>query len=183
VQKQYSGSEHGLVRGIGVVNLVHSDGDEFYPIDYRIYALSTNGIRAQTILFDGWYASVTNLKLVAFLQMVFIAPIKENRLVSLSREQGYIHVQDIDWTPQRLTYGVSVKLKELPLRVRLFKVVATIGDIDWMITNAPEPQLTTQDIRDENALLWHIEQFHRELKQLTVLKNVSVAKRVLNVII
>jgi hypothetical protein len=186
VQKQYSGSEHGLVRGIGVVNLVHSDGDEFYPIDYRIYAPSVNGmtkndlfaemlmaakykkgIKAQTILFDSWYASVTNLKLIAFLQMIFIAPIKENRLVSLSSEQGYIHVQDIDWTPQRLTYGVSVKLKELPFRVRLFKVVATNGDIDWIITNAPEPQLTAQDVQDENALRWHIEQFHRELKQLT----------------
>jgi hypothetical protein len=26
VKRQYSGTEHGLVRGIGVVNLVHSDG-------------------------------------------------------------------------------------------------------------------------------------------------------------
>src|SRR5258706_14239502 len=33
VRQQYSGAEHGLVRGIGVVNLVHSDGKEFYPID------------------------------------------------------------------------------------------------------------------------------------------------------
>jgi SRSO17 transposase len=186
VQRQYSGAEHDIVRGIGVVNLVHSDGADFYPIDYRIYAPSVNkmtkndlfaemlmlaksrkGIKAQTVLFDSWYTSVTNLKLVAFLQMVFIAPIKDNRLVSLSREQGYSHVQDIDWTSQQLRDGVSVKLKELPFRVRLFKVVATNGDIDWIITNAPEPQLTAQNIRDENALRWHIEQFHRELKQLT----------------
>jgi len=38
VKHQYSRNEHGLVRGIGVVNLVHSDGTDFYPIDYRIYA-------------------------------------------------------------------------------------------------------------------------------------------------
>ena len=31
VKRQYSGAEHGLVRGIGVVNLVHSDGTDFYP--------------------------------------------------------------------------------------------------------------------------------------------------------
>jgi hypothetical protein len=37
-RKQYSGAEHGLVRGIEVVNLLHSDGTDFYPIDYRIYA-------------------------------------------------------------------------------------------------------------------------------------------------
>jgi len=35
VKLQYSGAEHGLVRGIGIVNLVHSAGDQqdFYPID------------------------------------------------------------------------------------------------------------------------------------------------------
>src|SRR5262249_14152337 len=34
VQRQYSGAEHGLVRGIDIVNLVHSDGQPFYPIDF-----------------------------------------------------------------------------------------------------------------------------------------------------
>jgi hypothetical protein len=45
VKRQYSGAEHGLVRGIGIVNLVHgagSDGD-FWPIDYRIYAPDADG--------------------------------------------------------------------------------------------------------------------------------------------
>jgi SRSO17 transposase len=185
VRHQYSGAEHGLVRGIGVVNLVHSDGEEFYPIDYRIYAPQVDGhskndlmaemlmaakmqkgIQARTLLFDSWYASVENLKLVAFLKMVFITTIPDNRLVSLSKAEGYIHLQDIDWTPERMANGVSVKLKKLPFRVQLFKVVATDGDIDWMITNHPD-SLSTQDIQDENALRWQIEQFHRELKQLT----------------
>src|SRR5664279_315799 len=35
VKRQYSGAEHGLVRGIGVVNLVYSHGGDAYPIDYR----------------------------------------------------------------------------------------------------------------------------------------------------
>src|SRR5438477_183719 len=42
-KRQYSGNEHGLVRGIGVVNLVHSDGVNFYPIDFRIYAPEADG--------------------------------------------------------------------------------------------------------------------------------------------
>ncbi len=29
VQRQYSGAEHGLVRGIDIVNRVHSDGQDF----------------------------------------------------------------------------------------------------------------------------------------------------------
>ena len=45
VKRQYSGAEHGVVRGIGVVNLVHSSGasGDFYPIDYRIYAPDSDG--------------------------------------------------------------------------------------------------------------------------------------------
>jgi hypothetical protein len=43
VKKQYSGAEHGLVHGIAIVNLVHSDGEVFYPIDYRIYAAEQDG--------------------------------------------------------------------------------------------------------------------------------------------
>jgi len=186
VKKQYSGAEHGLVRGIGVVNLVHSDGQDFYPIDYRIYAPEADGktkndhfremllqaksdkqIKARTMLFDSWYASVDNLKLIVRLAMFFVTTLKDNRLVSLSKETGYIHLQDIEWTEQRLSHGVTVKLKEMPFKVQLFKLVATNGDIEWVITNHPEGTFTTSDIQDENAVRWQIEQLHRELKQLT----------------
>ena len=39
VNRQYSGAVHGLVRGIGVVNLVNTNGEDgdYYPIDFRIY--------------------------------------------------------------------------------------------------------------------------------------------------
>ena len=38
VRAQYSGNEHRGVRGMGVVSLVHSGGEdkEFYPIDSRV---------------------------------------------------------------------------------------------------------------------------------------------------
>lgn len=186
VKKQYSGAEHGLVRGIGVVNLFHSDGEDFYPIDYRIYAPEVDGktkndhfremlpraksdkqIKARTLLFDSWYALVDNLKLIVRLDMFFVTTLKENRWVSLSKESGYIHLQEIEWTTPRLKQGVSIKLKELPIRVQLFNVVATNGDIEWVITNHPEGTFTTPDIQDENAVRWQIKQLHRKLKQLT----------------
>lgn len=186
VKKQYSGAVHGLVRGIGVVNLVHTDGQDFYPIDYRVYAPEADGktkndhfrdmvlnaksdkqIKARTLLFDSWYASTDNLKLIQRLDMFFVTTLKDNRMVSLSKEGGYIHLQDIEWTEHRLTYGVPVKLKEVPFKVQLFKVVAPNGDIEWVITNHPEGTFTTADIQDENAGRWQIEQLHRELKQLT----------------
>lgn len=186
VKKQYSGAEHGLVRGIGVINLVHSDGQDCFPIDYRIYApevdgktrndhfremllnaIHEKGLKAQTILFDSWYASVDNLKLIARLKRYFVTTLKDNRLVSLSKAEGYIHLQDIDWPPERLERGVQVKLKEVPFQVQLFKLVAPNGDIDWVITNLPQDSLTASVVQDANDQRWGIEPLHRELKQLT----------------
>jgi hypothetical protein len=188
VKRQYSGAEHGLVRGIGVVNLAHSSGREgdFYPIDYRIYAPEADGktkndhfrdmvvravsdkrLQAKTILFDTWYASADNLKLVHRLNLVFFTTLKENRLVSLSKEEGYIHLDQIDWTSERLESGILVKLKEVPFKVRLFKLVATNGDIDWVITNCPDETLTAHVAQDANDVRWQVEELHRGLKQLT----------------
>ena len=188
VKLQYSGAEHGLVRGIGVVNLVHSagDGKDFYPIDYRVYAPEQDGktkndhfaelvinavfakkIKAKRILFDSWYASADNLKLVDRLDLTFFTTLKSNRMVSLSKEDGWIHLEDIDWTEERLQNGIMVKLKEVPFKVRLFKVVATNGDIDWVITNCPDETLTTQAAQDASDVRWQVEELHRGLKQLT----------------
>jgi len=188
VKLQYSGAEHGLVRGIGIVNLVHSAGakQDFYPIDYRLYAPDQDGktkndhfvemlrnamadklIQARRILFDTWYASADNLKLVHRLGLTFFTTLKSNRMVSLSKEGGYIHLDELAWTPEDLQNGLMVKLKEVPFKVRLFKVVATNGDIDWVITNSPDEALTTQAAQDASDVRWQIEELHRGLKQLT----------------
>ena len=188
VKRQYSGAAHGLVRGIGVVNLVHSSGTQgdFYPIDYRIYAPDTDGktknehfremlvravgdkgIKARTVLIDSWYAGADNLKLILRLGLVFFTTLKENRLVSFNKEAGYIHLDQLDWTPERLQHGVLVRLKEVPFHVRLFKLVATHGDIDWVITNSPDETVTAQVAQDANDVRWQVEELHRGIKQLT----------------
>jgi nitrogen regulatory protein PII-like uncharacterized protein len=188
VKRQYSGAVGGLVRGIGVVNLVHSSGlaGEFYPIDYRIYApdqdgktknqhfqemllraVSDKGIQATTVLFDSWYASVDNLKLIQRLHLRFFTTLKSNRMVSLSPETGYVHLDTLAWTDEQLQQGISVKLKELPFRVRLFKVVAPHGHSDWAITNDSDPTVTTQVVQQQSDVRWQVEELHRALKQLT----------------
>ena len=109
VRLQYSGAAQGLVRGSGVVNLVHSSGadGDFFPIDYRVYAPESDGktknehfremllhaladkqIQARTILFDAWYAAADNLKLIHRLGLSFFTTLKANRLVSLSQDEG-----------------------------------------------------------------------------------------------
>ncbi len=188
VRAQYSGNEHRVVSGIGVVSLVHSSGKDrdFYPIDYRVYAPEVDGktkndhlqemfvkaidqkhLKARTIVFDAWYASAANLKLIHRRKWTFFTTLKSNRLVSLRKEQGYIHLAEIDWTPERLSQGIVVKLKEVPFKVRLFKLVAPDGDIDWVITNDLDETVTAQVAEDTSDVRWQVEELHRGLKQLT----------------
>ncbi|MEP7286712.1 MAG: transposase [Chloroflexota bacterium] len=130
-------------------------------------AKNGKGRQAKTILFDSWYAGVDNLKLIIRLGMGFVTTLKSNRIVSLTPESVYVHLQDLVWTAEQLEHGLSITLKELPFRGQLFKVVATNGDFDWIITNHPEGTMTTHAIQTENAVRWQIEPLHRELKQLT----------------
>ena len=117
VRAQYRGNEPRVSKGSGVVNLGHSagkDGD-FYPIDSRVYAPDGEGktkndhfqemfvnalelkhLQARTILFDGWYASAANLKLIHRRKRIFFTTLKSNRLVSLSKEVGYYYLEDIE---------------------------------------------------------------------------------------
>lgn len=216
VKLQYSGAEGGLVRGIGVVNLLHTSGEagDFFPIDFRVYAPETDGktknehfremliraksdkrLQANTVLFDSWYASLDNLKMIHRLGMVFVTTLKSNRLISTSKEQyqeskeqskdkkqgknkGYVHLDTLEWNADTLRHGQLIKLQEMPFLVRLFKLVAQNGDIEWVITNRgldqddqnadgdAQARLTSDDVQDENAVRWQIEQLHRELKQL-----------------
>jgi SRSO17 transposase len=196
VKRQWSGNEGGLVNGISVVNLVHTDGEDYFPIDFRIYAkemdgktknehfremlrhaVHRKGLQANMVLFDSWYASWENLKLVDRLNRIFFTTLKSNRLVSLSKDEGYKHLQDIDWTEDRLQNGVMVKLKKVPFLVRLFKIVAPNGDIDWVITNHPDASLSADDAQDANAIRWQVEQLHRELKQLTGIEKCQCRKQ------
>lgn len=195
VKNQYSGNAHGLIRGIGIVNLVHAHQGDYNPIDFRIYAPAADGktkndhfrdmlrsafeekgIQAEMILMDSWYASSDNLKYIHRLGKFFVTTLKENRLVSVSKEQGYIHLQELTWTAEQLKYGITVKLKEVPFTVQLFKVVATNGDVEWVITNRAPGSVDTQVVQKENKVRWLIEQLHRELKQLTGIERCQCRK-------
>lgn len=80
VSRHWSGKHHRVVRGINLMTLLWSDGDRHIPCDYRLYdkvkdnltkndhfqqVLDTahkRGFQPKCIAFDGWYASLPNLK-------------------------------------------------------------------------------------------------------------------------
>ena len=188
VKCQYSGNEHGTIRGIGLVNFVHSGGNnqDFWPIDYRIYHPDTDGktkndhfqemfkrlithknIQARTILFDSWYGSADNIKLIHRSGWTFFTTLKGNRLVSVDRDIGYQHLEELDFNQQALARGLIVKLKEVPFKVKLFKLVTTDGRIDWIITNDLDQTVNRFVAELKNDNRWQVEDFHRGFKQLT----------------
>ena len=188
VKLQYSGNEHGLVKGIGLVNLVHTNGamGEFYPINYRIYnpdsdgktkndhfqemfkqAISSQEIKARNIAFDSWYASVDNLKMIHRSGWTFYTNLKSNRKVSIIKEIGYQDLEELEWTAEEKISGKLVRIKEVPFWLRLFKLVDQNDNIEWVITNKLSEDFTKLRAIQATQVRWQVEEFHRSFKQLT----------------
>jgi len=188
VKRQYSGNEHGLVKGIGLVNLVHTNGSlgDFYPINYRVYNPDSDGktknehfqemflqaiqlqeIKARNIAFDSWYASVENLKMIHRSGWTFYTNLKSNRKISITKEIGYQDLEEIEWSQKELISGKLVRLKEVPFWLKLFKLVDREGNIEWVITNKLTEDFTRLRAIQAVQVRWQVEEFHRSFKQLT----------------
>ena len=190
VRRQYSGNVHGLVRGIGVVNClyVNPKTGEYWPIDYRVFAPEADGktkldhvrdmlvsavadkrLPFSRVLMDTWYATKELMLFIESLGKVYYCPLRSNRMVDDSGAQlPFRHVASLDWTEQELAAGKTIKIKGFPgaHKVKLFRVVVSSNRTDWVVTN-DHAQKSTQATQEACRLRWKIEQFHRELKQVT----------------
>ena len=70
--------------------------------DMFLRAIGDKNLKAWTILFDSWYASVDNFKLIHRNDWTFFTTLKSNRTVSIYIEQGYIHLNAIEWSAKTL---------------------------------------------------------------------------------
>ena len=187
-KRQYSGAVHGPVTGIGLVNLVHSSGEsgDFLPLDFREYAPDADGLTknehfqamfaqvvaedqllARTVLFDSWYAASANLKQIHRAGWTFFTTLKSNRLVSLTKESGYQALDTLGPPASGWSGGVEVRLQQVPFAVKLFKLVATDGSIEWVVTNHLAAHLSREMVIEAVQVRWQVEEFHRSFKQLT----------------
>lgn len=189
VRRQYSGNQHGIIKGIGVVNCVYYDPvtDQFWVIDYRIFDPDRDGktkldhvrdmlistihrdILFGYVLMDSWYATAEFMKLLINKHKVFYCPLKANRKVDDSGgQQPYRAVSQLEWSVSELVAGKLIKVHKFPIdvKVKLFRVVVTTDRTDWLITNDLS-QNFTDAAQQESSIRWKIEQLHREEKQLT----------------
>lgn len=121
------------------------------------------------VLMDSWYATKDCMLLIDSLGKFYYCPLKKNRLVDdTGGVEKYKRIEKLSWSDEENESGKIVKLKGFPnlKKVKLFRVVASNGDTEYVATNDIS-QSSTDDVKDVCANRWKIEEFHRELKQLT----------------
>ena len=189
VRRQYSGNAHGVIKGIGIVNLVydHAERDRYWIIDYRLFdperdgktkldhvqamldSVERRGLKFGTVLMDAWYATVALMTRIHKAGKLFYCPIKKNRLVDETRgQEPYRGVESLTWIEAEEQQGKLVKFKGFAqaTSLKLFRVVVSPDRTDYIVTN-DVTQSDTDEAQKESGHRWKIEQFHREEKQLT----------------
>jgi hypothetical protein len=173
VRWQYSGTEHGTVKGIGVVNaLWQSCKDEYTPIDYRIWnppddgktknehfrdmlsSAKTRGFEPKMVVADSWYSSLDNLKSVRSHGWDWVMGLKSNRLVN----KPHIQICKLDIPDE----GLKVHLKGYGW-IKIFRLAGKNDRVDYIGTSRLD--LTQEQIKSYFERRWSIEVMHRELKQ------------------
>ncbi len=192
-RRQYSGNAHGVIRGIGIVNCVYVNPStqQFFVIDYRIYAPDSDGktklehvadmlqnlvghkrLPFTTVLMDSWYATKTLMQLIDGLGKYYYCVLKKNRLVDDTHGvDKYKSIEQLLWNEPDLKYGKLIKVKTFAQdkKVKLFRVIVSTDRTEYVVTNHIT-QNSTDDVQQVCAVRWKIEEFHRELKQVTGLE-------------
>jgi hypothetical protein len=190
VRRQFSGNAHGLIKGIGLVNCVYVNPEtgQYWVIDYRIYDPDRDGktkldhvqdmlgqvvhhkqLPFHAVLMDTWYATKDLMLFVDCLGKMYYCPLKNNRQVDDSGGQApYRRVDALSWQDDERAHGKVIKIKGFPnaYKVKLFRVAVSTHRTDWVVTNdlSQDSLDATQEVC---GMRWKIEQFHREIKQLT----------------
>lgn len=188
VRSQYSGNEHGIIKGIGVVNClyVNLDTHEYWVVDWRIYdpdgdgktkldhvqdmfddAIARKKLPFSTVLMDSWYATKDLMMHIDKADKVFYCPLKSNRKVDDSQGQNpYKPVSDLEWFGDEMLRGKLVKIHGFPrdYKVQLFRVAAT-NRTEYVATNHASED-SAVSVKAMCGVRWKIEQYHREGKQM-----------------
>lgn len=139
-----------------------------------IQSCLNNALKFRYVLMDCWFAAKENLEFIISKSKHFIAALKNNRLVALSkedREQGkYIRVEELQLQDQEFVHGYLKGFKEEVLIVRR---IFTNKDGSTGVLNLACSDLTLNG--EEVATLykkrWNVEVFHKSLKS-----NAALAK-------
>lgn len=183
---QWSGNQHKVIKGIGLITLVWTDGANTFPIDYRIYdkdgdhltkndhsramlqTAADRGFQPYFVLFDSWYSSTANLKFIDKLGWQWFSRVKKNRMVNPDNTENrpvasLIISED----------GEVVHMKKYGF-IKLFHSVNKAGKDRYWATNCLI--MDAIDRRNLQAIAWSIENYHRALKELCCVEDCKIRK-------
>ncbi len=103
------------------------------------------------------------------LNKLYYCPLKTNRRVDDSGGTApYVRVDELVWNAQDLQQGKRIKIRGFPKdkKVKLLGVTVSSHRTEFVATN-DLTQADTDVVQDVCGIRWKIEEFHRELKQLT----------------
>jgi hypothetical protein len=199
VRKQYSGNAHRVIRGIGVVTCLYynPDVEQFFVLDYRVASINADGktkldhvaemfdglihkdIQFSTVLMDTWYAVAWLMRHIDGAQKRYYCPIRKNRKVDDSSGQLKLRpVSQLEWSEDELAHGKDVTVSKFAkdYKQKLFRVMVSPDRMDFVLTNDIS-QNSTDDVQRVHAIRWKVEEFHRELKQLTGIENCQARRQ------
>jgi len=175
VTRHWSGKHGRVVQGINLISLLWTEGDCHITLDYRFYEKSVDGATKndhfrsmldmakargfdpECVVFDSWYSSLDNLKLIRRYEWIWLTRFKRNRHVNPDGK-GNRTLSKVDITAT----GSVVHLKGYGF-VKVFKIVTSNGDIDYWATN--DLNLGELQRLQLAQFAWAIEEYHRGLKQ------------------
>jgi hypothetical protein len=173
----WSGRHQRVAKGIDLITLLWTDGDRHLPCDYRLYdkprdghskndhframlhTARQRGFRPRCVLFDSWYATLDNLKLLRSFGWRWLTRLQANRRVNLDRT-GLRPIDHVPIAPA----GTVVHLEGFGL-VKVFLIVAKDGDREYWATD--DLTMTELERLPCAEASWRVEEYHRGLKQLT----------------
>ena len=132
-------------------------------------AINNKKIPFKTVLMDSWYATQRLMGLIDNLGKIYYCPLKSNRLVDDTRgAEKYKKVQDLNWNEAEKNSGKIIKIKGFPRdkKVKIFWATVSANRTEYIVTN-DLTQSSKDDVEFESQTRWKIEEFHREIKQLT----------------
>ncbi|WML68142.1 MAG: hypothetical protein METHP_01730 [Methanoregula sp. SKADARSKE-2] len=173
--RHWSGKHHRVVQGINLISTIWTDGSAIVSVDFRIYCPDKDGknkndhfrdmLRAAEerkfqpgcVIFDSWYSSIANLKLIRTLKWHWCTRLKSNRLVDPDNTYNR-SVSEIEIPPE----GRVVHLRQYGF-IKLFRIVHSDKEPEHWATDILDASET--DRKTFKELGWNIEEDHRGIKQ------------------
>ena len=93
--------------------------------------------------------------------------------------EKYKRIELLQWSEEDLESGKILKIKGFPAnkKVKLFRVTVSTNRTDYVVTNDLS-QSSTDVAQQVCKIRWKIEEFHREIKQLTSIESCQCCKAI-----